>query len=68
MRWQAMLNGGDAKPPHLLWPYFDPAEETTPEQMLERAKNFDDAIEPKPGGGYRYKPGREPKLDGNDNR
>jgi hypothetical protein len=66
LRWQNMLNGGSEKPPALMWPYFE--KEVDPEEMLQRGQAFDDALEPMPGGGYRYKPGREPKLDGNDNR
>jgi hypothetical protein len=66
MRWSAMLSGSEEKPPSLLWPHFE--KDVDPEEMIQRGKSSDDALEPKPGGGYRWKPGRGPKLDGNDNR
>lgn len=74
-RWSHMLAGGTRKPPNAFWPYFENQSHLEPETIDKETAAFADAIEPKPGGGWQWKPEvlerlkREGKIkDGDDNR
>lgn len=62
-RWGAMLGGNEGRQiPKATWPYFEDGPSTlNPQEIAEGTANFADAIEPKEGGGYQWKPGRGPQ-------
>jgi hypothetical protein len=73
--WAGMLAGSNKEPPAPVWPYWRDSQTYDPKEIDEFTANFADAIEPKPGGGYQYKPEALERMkalgmtpDGNDNR
>lgn len=53
MTWGRILGGGGTKLPNPMWPYFEP--DVDPQALLKSIEATDANLEPKPGGGYKWK-------------